>query len=70
MVEEIYLLRKKRIIHPEGEFDKSGRWYPSDNEKCSCCDKVKPPSREHPFTLLVHCRSRNHIENLLTKAAL
>ncbi len=47
--------------HPEGLFDKSGRWYPSDQERSACCAHIRQPSCAHPYSLLRHCRTLRHI---------
>jgi len=66
-VEEIYKRRKNRDEHPDGTFDNKGRWYPSDAEKCECCKRIRPPSRRWPYSLMTHCRTKKHIENLVKK---
>lgn len=60
----IYCLRKERKDHPDGEFDKGGRFYPSDDEHRKCCDRVRSPSRSYPYSLMTHCRTITHIANL------
>lgn len=57
----IYDRRQSRDIHPRGAFDKAGRWYPSDEETASCCGHVRSPSRTHPYSYMVHCRTRKHL---------
>jgi hypothetical protein len=59
-----YRRRKARTEHPEGAFDKNGRFYPSLVESCSCCDRVRSPSLRWPYSLMIHCRTINHIANL------
>lgn len=61
-IEVVFESRKNRDSHPQGKFDKGGRWYPSDAEIASCCDRVRSPSRAHPYSCLVHCRTRKHIQ--------
>jgi len=56
-----YLSRKERKTHPDGDFDKAGRWYPSGAEKCKACSSVREPSRAYPFSIMTHCRSIGHI---------
>ncbi len=56
--------RQSRRVHPDGTFDKAGRWYPSDSESCGCCDEVRGPSRSYPYSYMVHCRTAKHIANL------
>ena len=65
--EEIYATRKSRREHPDGTFDKAGRWYPSEAETCECCKHIRPPSRGWPYSLMVHCRTMKHIRNLVKK---
>ena len=36
-----YLELQARYIHPDGKFDKQGRWYPS--QPCSCYLKESNP---------------------------
>ncbi|MHB1701716.1 MAG: hypothetical protein ACYCSN_16615 [Acidobacteriaceae bacterium] len=59
-----YLDRKARISHPEGARDSAGRWYPSKAEWQDCCDKVRDPSRNWPWSLLTHCGSAEHVAEL------
>lgn len=61
---EVYVSRKQRDTHPDGEFDKGGRWYPSREETCSCCSSIRSPSRAYQYSLMVHCRTCEHIANL------
>lgn len=59
-----YNNRKKRCTHPSGAFDRAGRWEPDDSEKQDCCDDVREPSRAYPYSLMVHCRTMEHVANL------
>lgn len=59
-----FLARRDRTAHPDGNFDKAGRWYPSEAETCDCCSTVRSPSRAHPFSYMVHCRTMKHVANL------
>jgi hypothetical protein len=61
---ECYEARKARYQHPDGKFDKAGRWYPSASEEQSCCSGVRGPSRAYPYSYMTHCRSVEHIANL------
>jgi len=56
--------RQIRKIHPDGKFDNAGRWYPSDDEWCPCCNSVRSPSRAYPYNYMVHCRTLGHVANL------
>ena len=59
-----FIARRDRTAHPTGKFDKGGRWYPSEAETCDCCSSVRSPSRAHPFSYMVHCRTMKHVANL------
>lgn len=58
-----YISRRDRATNPDGKFDKQSRWYPSDEEHCSCCNAVRSPSRAFPYSYMVHCRTIGHIAN-------
>ena len=53
-----YLKLKNREIHPEGEFDKSGRFYLA--EKYECCANIRNPSRRFPYSEMLHGRTLKH----------
>lgn len=61
---EEYISRRDRMSHPSGRQDNGGRWYPSDDERCSCCNSVRSPSRSWPWSYMTHCRTINHVANL------
>ena len=50
-----------RRQHPDGTFDKQGRWYPSDAETQDCCQHIRSPSARYPYSLMKHCRSVGHV---------
>ncbi len=58
---ETYLNRKSRVVHPEGKFDGKKRFYPTLDEKRTCCDSIRFPSAAYPFSWLVHCRTMIHV---------
>lgn len=60
----VFIARRDRTAHPSGTFDKGGRWYPSEAEQCDCCHAVRSPSRAHPYSYMVHCRTMAHVANL------
>ena len=62
---EIFHRRKARLEHHEGTFDKAGRWYPSDDEEQDCCRSIRRPSRAWPYSLMTHCRTLQHVINLV-----
>ena len=57
----LYLRRKHRLEHPVGEFDSGGRWYPATLERQVCCVDIRAPSRAHPYSYMVHCRTIEHV---------
>lgn len=61
---EAFRARRDRVSHPQGEFDNAKRWYPHKNERCSCCAHIRSPSRTWPFSLMMHCRTAEHIAML------
>ena len=60
----VYVLRSKGKIYPKGTFDRKQRWYPSDEEECSCCSNIRRPSAAFPYSLLSHCKTRKHVARL------
>ena len=50
---------QSRRQNPVGSFDDAGRWYPAS--ECECCSDIRRPSRQWPYTLLVHCRTTRHV---------
>ncbi len=61
---DCYNRRQERREHPDGEFDKAGRWNESDTEHRDCCNKIRYPSRSYPYSRMVHCRTAEHIAHL------
>jgi hypothetical protein len=59
-----YIARRDRARHPAGRTDNASRWYPADDERCSCCDSIREPSRAYPWSLAHHCRTIPHIAEL------
>lgn len=59
----IYLRRRDRIDHPNGKFDKAGRWYPDASEKL---DKTqyRSPSAAYPWSYMHACRTIKHAAKL------
>lgn len=55
--------RQDRTEHPDGKFD-GPRWYPSDTECQPCCSGIRSPSRAFPWSLMVHCRTIEHVAYL------
>lgn len=67
VVKNIYEFRKDRRSHPDGNFDKQKRFYPSVRETCSCCESIRTPSISWPFSLMKHCRTKKHIQQMVHK---
>lgn len=61
---QAYFRRKSRREHPEGQFDSAQRWYPSEDERQTCCGKIRHPSRSYPYSYMVHCRTVEHVARL------
>lgn len=59
-----FLVRQSRRRHPDGTFDSAQRWYPSAGERCGCCEGIRSPSRAHPYSYMVHCRTAAHVAQL------
>ena len=59
-----YVARKKRQAHPSGRRDNGGRWHPHNNERRECCDRIRTPSRAFPYSLMLHCRTAQHVASL------
>ena len=65
----VYAARKDRLIHPQGSFDKQGRWYPSKAENVDgYTDSLRSPSRAWPYSYMVGARTLKHIKALAERA--
>ena len=64
----VYRALQDRVIHPEGEFDKGGRWYPSEKENQGVTDIIRSPSKAYPYSYLVACRSKKHVKAIAENA--
>lgn len=60
----LYHARKARRAHPEGKFDKAGRFYPAETEERECCQGIRTPSRAFPYSYMTHCRTAAHVAAL------
>ena len=56
-----FLDLKNRVKHPEGTFDKAGRFYLE--ETYPCCF-VRSPSRAYPYSQMVHGRTAEHVAHV------
>lgn len=61
---KVYVDTKNRLTHPKGKFDSANRFY-LDN-KFSCCEHIRPPSRNYPYSHMTHARSLEHIAHELS----
>lgn len=52
---------------PGGQWDNDGRWFPDKSERCPCCNKIRNPSMNWPYSLWVHCKSKKHYKELMKK---
>ena len=50
--------------NPKGKYDKGRRWYPYEEETCTCCSGIRSPSRAFPYSLYKHCSSKKHLKQL------
>jgi len=55
----VHELLDKRVIHPNGTFDKQGRWYSNNSHIIS----VREPSRAYPYSQMKHCRTKKYVQN-------
>ena len=61
---KIYIDMKNRLTHPKGKFDSANRFYLTN--KLSCCESIRPPSRNYPYSHMTHARSLEHIAHELS----
>ena len=54
--------RRERRRHPDGYFDKAGRFFLT--ERCECCANVKTPSRAWRYLEMQHGRSLVHVASV------
>lgn len=62
-IQTVYIALKERKIHPEGSFDRQGRWYPTAAENVNL-DHIREPSRRYPFSYMTACRTLRHVKAL------
>ena len=68
-VATLYEWRKLRQSHPEGSFDRAGRWTPSDREdQQGDGSSTRAPSRAWPYSWLLRCRTKSHCKALILAA--
>lgn len=69
LVDAVYIARRDRRINPEGDFDKAGRWTPSDRENAGGSGtSTRAPSRSWPFSYMTRCRTKEHATILIRRA--
>ncbi len=57
---DTYIARQQRLSHPAGKWD-GPRWVPTAAESRECCQNIRPPSRQWPYSLMTHCRTLEHV---------
>lgn len=66
VVAAVYGNRKDRRVHPEGDFDKAGRFYPTSREGCGGSGTYGwSPTRNWPYSYMKRCRTKEHCTNLV-----
>jgi hypothetical protein len=55
----VYGAMRDRQIHPQGDFDKQGRWYPSLAQSAGEMT-VRSPSKHYPYSYMKACRTLKH----------
>ena len=67
-INTVYRALQDRVIHPEGDFDKQGRWYPTSEEDQGVTAVIRSPSKAYPYSYLVACRSKKHVKAIAENA--
>jgi hypothetical protein len=66
-INAVYAARRDRLVHPRGNFDKQGRWYPSDAENADgYAGSLRTPSKAWPYSYLTGARTLKHVKGLAT----
>lgn len=69
--ESLYQARQARFEHPEGDFDKRGRWEPSQREDGDdIMGHVRPPSVRWPYSYMFRARTLRHCRHLVVRGVL
>lgn len=55
----LYIQRRNRSVHPEGYFDRAGRWF-AQGRDAEVMEPCRTPSRAWPYSEMNTCRSLNH----------
>jgi len=55
-----YTFRSYFLSFPDGKCDAAKRWYPNEEERRPCCDRIRKPSRRWNKSLFEHCRTLEH----------
>lgn len=59
-----YLRRKYLKEYPNGNYEVGALWYPSEQERRPCCNRVSQPSGVNRLSLKQHCLSLRHVASL------
>lgn len=59
---KLYESRSTRSSHPEGTFDRQGRWYPSERENVhrDVTAGIRSPSANFPYSYMLRARTKQH----------
>jgi hypothetical protein len=64
-INTVYVARRDRVAHPEGNFDRQGRWYPDALEDADGFTRgIRSPSCAWPYSYMLAARTRKHIKAL------
>ena len=61
-VAQEYLDLQSRRAHPNGSFDRQGRWWPEEYH--ACCMDIRTPSKAWPYSAMLHCRTLVHVAEM------
>ena len=62
-IRKVYEELKNRVIHPSGEFDKTGRFYAENSDIIN----VRQPSRAYPYSQMKACRTLTYVKKVAEK---
>lgn len=58
----LYIQRRNRSAHPDGYFDRGGRWF-AQGRDAEVMEPCRTPSRAWPYSQMDACRSLKHCAN-------
>ena len=63
MINEVFQQLKERDIHPAGNFDNAGRFYPADH-LYNFVSHLRSPSRSWPYSYMQGCRTKKFVRHV------